>query len=119
LPSPPHERLALLVFVRARRLAHEDEPSVGITDTEDDVLPVPVQLTACALTQLLPHLGERQGRCRRNASALRPSDVKALDPQSLLVTQMGASLLDQFTELVDVGTGHLRHVTRSSNAPSP
>jgi len=54
----------------------------------------------------------------------RESDREALSASEAsaagrLATQMGASLLDQFAEFVDVGTGYLRHVTRSSNAPSP
>jgi hypothetical protein len=64
-----------------------------------------VQLAARAITQLFPHLGECQRRCRRNAPALGPGDVKALDPQSLLVPQMSASLGDQLSDVVEIRIG--------------
>ena len=57
------------------------------------------------LTQVREELGECQRRRRHHAPALGPGDVKALDPQSLLATQMGASLGDQLSEVVEIRIG--------------
>ncbi len=54
LPRPPDERLALDIFIGARRLANKHEVSIRITDAVHDLLPSHrVQLAPRAIAQVL------------------------------------------------------------------
>jgi hypothetical protein len=51
-PSGAHERLALGIFVGARRLAHEHQVCLGIAGAKHDVAAVLGQLAALAIADL-------------------------------------------------------------------
>src|SRR2546423_8836097 len=57
-PRTAYERLALLIFGRAGRLADEHQVRVGVAHAEDDVRPAPREGTAVLVVQLLVELDQ-------------------------------------------------------------
>ena len=65
LAGAADERLALDVFVGARRLAHEHQIRARVADAVDDLLPpLRVQLAADAVAEVFADRGQGRGGCR-------------------------------------------------------
>ena len=100
LPGAAHEGLALGVLIGARRLAHEDQPGRGVSDSEDDLGAPGVQLAAGALAQFFSDLLQGRADHRRRGRRLRPAEVGVLHAELLLQGEMAAHLSDDFAQFL-------------------